>query len=827
MFKVLKWMIAIVSFLIAVCIIGVIVFVSQFDLNEYKPQIEKLVLDQTGRKLSLNGDIGIKISFVPTIKVSDVSFENASWASSEPMVKIKEADITLGILPLIRKKVEIEEINIIDSVVNLSINSKGEGNWVFAQPKGEETAEKKEETAANKENTVESAAAAPLLAGFVAKKFYIENGILNHKDLRSNNQMQLKIKSFELAAVNADSQVDLKYDVLFNKEEIKGTAKADSINALLNNEPYHVNLTTKAYNLSVKANALLTDLMGDLKFDVSSNIVSPEGNFGLPKTDLTSTVKGDLNVINATISKLDLGSNVAEGQFKINLSGSVPSINGNISSKLFDIRRLTLKQKTAFVSIINEAHAASFVPNEKLDLSALKTVDANVKFDIAKLILNEDISFDNLKGTADVKKGVLNINPLSFVAGGGTISGKASIAAGNNALTLDLDGKDVVIQNFLKSLDPKNDATFGFKSGGKTDLHIALKSSGATYQNLVENLQGQTLIVIGESQLQAGALKYLKGGFITQLLSALSIEAKDPKMSLKCAVLRADFKDGKAKFPKGIVFDSKKMTVVGDGNVNLKNDKIDISIKPFNGNLTDTNIAQAISSLVKVSGTVSKPSIAIDTASVVKNVVGVAMTGPAFIGSQLLLDADPAPCYTALKETVYGDMFEAPTGIKAGAQNVYQGTSDLVEGGINLVTGTADAVVGGGVALIGETAKGVLNLFSGKKKKSEKAKEKQSEESAATVEANEAAEISKNAEAEIKAETEKVEEIIQKEQEEITAKAVEEEEIIEKAKDVVSVEAVKTEETTEVQKPSETPEVTKATEETEATQTSETTEAEE
>ena len=207
-------------------------------------------------------------------------------------------------------------------------------------------------------------------------------------------------------------------------------------------------------------------------------------------------------------------------------------------------------------------------------------------------------------------------------------------------------------------------------------------------------------------------------------MSALQIQAKDPNMKMKCAVLRADFGDGKVKFPKGIAFDSKKMTIVGDGDVNLKNDKINIAIKPFNGNLTDTNIAQAVSSLIKVSGTVDKPGIAIDTANVVKNAICVALTGPAFIGSQLLLDADPAPCYTALKGTVYSNVYQAPKGVKAGAQKAYQGTSNVVEGGINAVTGTADAVVGTGVDILSGTAKGVMNMLGGSKK-SKKAKNAQ------------------------------------------------------------------------------------------------------
>jgi hypothetical protein len=301
--------------------------------------------------------------------------------------------------------------------------------------------------------------------------------------------------------------------------------------------------------------------------------------------------------------------------------------------------------------------------------------------------------------------------------GGGQVEGFLTLDAKGNVLKVDLNGKNIIIQDFIKSLQPSNEATFGFLNGGQTNLNINLASSGATYQKLVENLNGQVLLVVGQSKLHAGAMKYLKGNFISQLLSALNLQAKDPTMSLKCAVLRADMKDGMANFPKGIVFDSKKMMVVGDGKVNLKNDKIDIAIKPFNGNLTDTNIAQALSSLVKIGGTVSNPGITIDTASVVKNVVGVAMTGPVFLGSQLLLDADAAPCYTALKGTMYENMFEAPKGVKAGAQNVYQGTSDVVSGGINLVTGTAGSVVKGGAKAVGGTAKGVLNLLKGGSKK--------------------------------------------------------------------------------------------------------------
>ena len=716
MFKLLKWVFGIVSFLIVAAIIGLVIFISQFDLNEYKPQIEKIVYEQTGRKLALNGDIEIKISLVPTVALKDATLSNADWAKDSEMLKIKEADVTLSVLPLLNKELEIEEINIISPVINLMANAQGVGNWVFEKP--QETQEQINEEAKPQEKS--SAAAAPLLAGFVAKKLYIENGVLNYEDLKTKSKTNLTIKSLELASENMDSEIDLAYDVVFNGEDIKGTAKASSLQKLLNNEPYNVSLHTKAYGANLKAKALLTDLMGELKFDADVDAISPDGNFDLPKVEAVANVKGDLKEIVAKIAKLDFGGNIVEGNIKVNIAGSKPIITGNMASNLINVMKLSASKKSAGLSFVSTASAASYMPAEKLDLSALKTFDANVKFDVKKLIINEDISLDNVKGTADVKNGVLSINPLGFVAGGGNVNGNVAISAANNALTLNLDGKDIVLQNFLKTLNPTNESTFGFKSGGQTNLHIAVKSNGATYQNLVENLDGQVLFVIGKSQLQAGALKYLKGNFITQLLSALKLEAKDPKMSMKCAVLRADLAKGKANFPKGIVFDSKKMMIVGDGDINLKNDKINIAIKPFNGNLTDTNIAQAISSLVKISGTVQNPGIAIDTASVVKNVVGVAMTGPAFIGSQLLLDADQAPCYTALKGTIYKDMFEAPTGVQAGAQSAYQGASDLVSSGINMITGTAGNAASSGAGALGDAAKGMFNMLTGNSSKKNK-----------------------------------------------------------------------------------------------------------
>ena len=130
---------------------------------------------------------------------------------------------------------------------------------------------------------------------------------------------------------------------------------------------------------------------------------------------------------------------------------------------------------------------------------------------------------------------------------------------------------------------------------------------------------------------------------------------------------------------------AKELTLVSDGNINLVNDKIDFDLRPFSGKVSNTNVMQAISSLIKIKGTLQSPKIALDDKEALKTIVGVATTGgTAYLGSKLLLDADGSPCYTALN----ANRFPKPSGVAATTQNVYQETTDQVGKGLKAIINT-------------------------------------------------------------------------------------------------------------------------------------------
>lgn len=712
--KLLKGVFWTIILLLLIVFVGGFVFIKTFDLNKYKSYVENIVYEQTGRKLLLAGDAGLKISLMPTVVLNDVAFDNAPWAAEPKMVKAKSVEVAVSVMPLLHKEVVIDTVNLIEPEVYLAINAAGEANWEFSKP--QTAAEKtlveetiKTEVKPTAMPTVEApdsalpvADAAPLLAGFLAKRVNVENARLVYQDMATNTVTDLQINSLTLQSENMDADLDIVFDLVFNGEEISGTATAGSVNAILQKaKEYPLQADVTAFGAKAKADVVLTNMMTNLGFSGSAKLQNPSGNFGAPEVSLNVGFSGTPKNIALEINSLNVAGNVISGTADVDLNGAKPNINAVLQSNVLNVQTLTATPvKTASLALIPAAAAAEYVPDTALDLAVLDSVNAKAQINVKSLIVNQELTLENVAANVVLQNGKLSVSPLSLNAGGGVVNGAFSIEKNNNVFALNLTGKDVVLQNLWKGLTATDAGTFGIISGGDAIISIKLNGQGATLRQMVESLDGQVIAIIGESKIQTGALKYLTGNFATQLLKALKIDKQKKNLELSCAVVRADIGNGKAVFPKGIVFNSKQLAVVSDGAVNLKNDKIDFTLNPFNGKLADTNVVQAISSMIKIAGTVEQPKIAIDDSAVIKNVVGVAAAGPAFLGSQMMLDVDESPCYTALKGTAYQDMFPAPKGAKAAGQGVYQGTSDAISDGVDALK---------------NTAKDVLNLFKRKK----------------------------------------------------------------------------------------------------------------
>ena len=420
-------------------------------------------------------------------------------------------------------------------------------------------------------------------------------------------------------------------------------------------------------------------------------LVNPQGNFGAPEIVFDGLVNGGLDNVKTKISQLSVAGNVMSGELDADISQKVPFIRANLQSSLIDVQKF-MPQQQAFVlpNLVSSANAANYIPAEPIPYDVLKTVNAVFDLSVGNLIVDSAFSMQNVVVKGSLKNGILAIKPLNLSFGGGQIMSELNVNANAKSLSLKANSNNLKLQNLHKEFQVMNSSDFGIKSGGDTSLYVNLQSLGNTYRQVFENLKGQTAIVLNKSVIQTGNLSFFTGSFLTQVLNALHLKQKTMDMDVRCAVIRTDFANGRATFPQGIAMNAAQMTLVSDGYVNLVNDKISFTLQPFSGKVVDTNIAQALSSFLRISGTVENPTIRLDDKEALRAVIGVVATGgTAYLGEKLIINPDGSPCYTALQGTPFATMFPKPTGVAATTRDVYKDTEKEIKKSVKDLKNTA------------------------------------------------------------------------------------------------------------------------------------------
>ena len=128
--------------LIVLLVAAVLVVPQLIDWNGYKSDIAAAVKDATGRDLVIGGDIEIAILPGISFGLSDVSLSNAAGAGEPRMFTLESVRGKLALLPLISRKVVVEELVIRRPVLHLEIDRDGRPNWAFegAEPAAEQPA---------------------------------------------------------------------------------------------------------------------------------------------------------------------------------------------------------------------------------------------------------------------------------------------------------------------------------------------------------------------------------------------------------------------------------------------------------------------------------------------------------------------------------------------------------------------------------------------------------------------------------------------------------------------------------------------------------------
>ena len=636
-----KWIAGLVGLLIVVLIGVLYVIVTTYDFNKLKPRIIQAVRDATGRELTLAGDFKVRFGLSPSASVKGVGFQNASWGTRPEMARVKELEIQVALAPLIRGEVEFKRLIFKEPDILIETNPSGKSNLEFNPAEKPKAEEKKPETGQG-------------LPPLVFEEVRIEKGILAYRNGKEGKTLTIKVDQLTAALPGGENPIGFKVKGFFNGRALEVEGTAGPLEGLFSPEkPWPLNLTArvegttagvegtlgkplkgKGINLTVRAEG--ASLRKAAEFAGLDSI--PEmGAF-----KVSARISDPANKIAVSNLKAQVGESDVSGSAELNLSGPRPRVAAELSSSKLDLRPLfPKKEKKAPETKLSSKPAAAgkerVFPAEPLPLEGLKSLDGDVRLQVGQ-VLGLPVSIGRFNARLMLENGNLSAKPFQSVLSGGDINGIFTLRSQERepSFLCNLKIGQLQLASLLKDLEAKEVLE------GKIDGEIELNGKGKSIAEWMAGLNGRTLLVMGKGRLQNQYLDILGRDLARSILRLISPFQKEEGFTqLNCLVNGFEMKEGLAVCT-ALVLDTPQMSLAGAGDIDLKTEKLNLSIHPSPNAGVGVGGAEKVSLSLgeltkpfKMGGTLAHPSLAIDTTqaltTVGKAVGGVALLGPAGI----------------------------------------------------------------------------------------------------------------------------------------------------------------------------------------------------
>ncbi len=124
---------------------GVLVHGPLIRLDRMRPSLEATAADALGRELEIRGDLGVTLSFWPTLVMRRVRIGNPEGFSDDDFAHLGEVRAQVALLPLLRGDLRIGELAVEGARIELETTAGGRNNWAFATARGSGVSEPTQE----------------------------------------------------------------------------------------------------------------------------------------------------------------------------------------------------------------------------------------------------------------------------------------------------------------------------------------------------------------------------------------------------------------------------------------------------------------------------------------------------------------------------------------------------------------------------------------------------------------------------------------------------------------------------------------------------------
>ncbi len=374
---------------LALVLLALLAFAATFDANNYKPQIIEQVEKATGRTFTIDGDINLSVFPWVGLKVENVSLGNEKGFKADQFAAIKQLDVKVNVLPLLKKEVEINTIRLHGLNVSLEVAENSANNWsslVQAEAGVEVTAaEKTQKPVAEKEGALP-------LQSLRVEGFEFVDAVISYDDRSSKTSATVSELNLTTSAIAFDEPVDITFGArIENSQPAIDTRLTLTTQLTFDQELTRYTLRDLVFTVLANANEFIPQ---QEQIEVRSSIDVSMDDQRVVLKQLQLSALGTTTLADITVS-----------QFK-----QTPIIQGSIEVQPFNARDVA-KRVAVELPVMAKADALHHVAIKtkiKLHGEKLQANDFNLALDgstlsgwlhvidISKQQLRYDLSFDQL-----------------------------------------------------------------------------------------------------------------------------------------------------------------------------------------------------------------------------------------------------------------------------------------------------------------------------------------------------------------------------------------------------------------------------------------------
>jgi uncharacterized protein involved in outer membrane biogenesis len=610
--KIILWLVASLFIVIAAAVI----FLLTFDWNRAKPWINQRVSESIGREFAINGDLSLQwqragqtvpsqsgwSSWVPwpRLQAQDITLANPdAFSQSGKMATIKQVTFTLNPVPLLVHDISVPTLEIHNPDIALLRNKDNANNWTF-----------------------KSSDSGPSEWNLKLGRLILRQGTFKLDDAIQ----KIDIKA-EIDTLDPDKEkvygLGWKLKGSFNGAPVSGDGRAGGVLSLQDQQqPYPLQASVKVGKTAIGVRGTLTKPAQlaalDLRLSVSGASMGnlyPLTGILLPETPPFATEGHLLGKIDATHSEWryeeftgKVGSSDVGGTLSYNTSGPRPRLDGAITSNLLRFEDLApligadSNEEKMQRGAQERQPAGKVLPVKQFSTDAWGTLDADVKLTGKRIVKQKDLPISDLQAHLVLKDKVLTLDPLSFGVAGGNLSSTIRLDGQDKQMKSDmsLSARRIKIQKLYPELDASK------TSFGEINGDAKLSATGNSVAAMLGSANGEVKTLVNQGAISKFLLEAAGLNVGNIVISKLF---GDKEVKLNC--LAGDFPVSNGVMDiRTFVLDTEDALISADGTVDMKQEKLDLTIHPKSKGLRIISLRSPL----YVSGTFKNPDVGVNKA---------------------------------------------------------------------------------------------------------------------------------------------------------------------------------------------------------------------